>query len=154
MNMQMQILFVVLLAAIALILLIKRFSSGRYGTLRPSLGATTSYLAFRVDPTMAYYRSGSDLYPNAIIGVNRSWTLDSDLWKPMEMDSKTLQGLVESMKGVGIGSGIIPYGYEIFDNREEKIGDWFSLPGQKVTIWIKGEKRFQLSTPENLYSQK
>ena len=149
--MTMQILFVILLAAIALIILIKRFSSGRYGSLRPSLETTASYVAFRVNPEMAYYLSGSDVYPNAIIGINRSWTLDTDLWKPLAMDSNTLKGLIENMKAVGLGSGIIPYGYEIFDDRTGKIGDWFSLPGQNVTVWLRGENRFQLSTPGNLY---
>jgi hypothetical protein len=152
--MNMQILIIILLAAIALIILIRRFSSGRYGSLRPSLETTNAYLSFQVNPGMKYYLSGSDVYPNAIIGINRSWTLESDLWKPIEIDSKTLKGLIENMKSVGLGSGVIPYGYEIFDDREGKIGDWFSLPGQNVTVWLRGENRFELSTPENLYSQK
>jgi hypothetical protein len=29
-----------------------------------------------------------------------------------------------------------------------KIGDWLSLPGQNVTVWLKGEKHVQILTPE------
>jgi hypothetical protein len=145
--MNMQILIIILLAVIALIMLIRRFSRGRYGSLRPSLGTTNAYLSFQVNPGMKYY-------PNAIIGIERGWTLESDLWKPLEMDSKILKGLIFNMKAVGLGSGVIPYGYEIFDDREGKIGDWFSLPGQNVTVWLRGENRFELSTPENPHSQK
>jgi hypothetical protein len=152
--MNMQILSVILLAAIALIILVRRFSSVRYGSLRPNLGTTNAYLSFQVNPEMAYYLSGSDVYPNAIIAINRSWTLESDLWKPLEMDSKTLKELIFNMKSQGLGQGTIPYGFEIIDDREGKIGDWFSLPGQNVTVWLRGENRFELSTPENLYSQK
>jgi hypothetical protein len=150
--MNMQILIIILLAAVVLFILIKKFSSGHYGSLRPSLETTNAYLSFQVNPGMKYYLSGSDVYPNAIIGIERAWILESDLWKPLEMDSKTLKGLIENMKAVGLGSGVIPYGYEIFDDREGKIGDWFSLPGQNVTVWIRGENRFKLSTPENLHS--
>jgi hypothetical protein len=152
--MNMQILFVILLAAIALFMLVKRFSGGRYGSLRPSLGTTNACLSFQVNPGMKYYLSGSDVYPNAIIGIERAWILESDLWKPLAIDSKTFKGLIENMKAVGLGSGVIPYGYEIFDDREGKIGDWFSLPGQNITVWLRGENRFELSTPENLYPQK
>ena len=152
--MNMQILFVILLAAVALFVLIRRFSRGRYGSLRPSIETTNAYLSFQVNPGIKYYLSGSGVYPNAIIGIERAWIPESDLWKPLEMDSKALKELIENMKAVGLGSGVIPYGYEIFDDREGKIGDWFSLPGQRIKVWIKGENRFELSIPENLYSQK
>ena len=152
--MNMQVLIIILLAAIALIILIRRFASGRYGSLRPSLETTNAYLSFQVNPGMKYYLSGSDVYPNALIGIERVWTLESDLWKPLDLDPKTLKELIFNLKSQGLGSGVIPYGYEIFDDREGKIGDWFSLPGQNVTVWLRGENRFELSTPENLYSQK
>jgi len=58
------------------------------------------------------------------------------------------------MKAVWLESGGTPYGYGTFDDREGKIGDWFSLPGQNFMVWAKGKKRFELSTPGNLYSQK
>jgi len=150
--MNMQILIIIMLVAVALIILVQKFSRGRYGSLRPSLETTKAYISFRVDPEMAYYLSGSDVYPNAIIGINRSWTLQYDLWKPLDIDSKALMGLVENMKTLGLGSGVIPYGYEIFDDKAEKIGDWFSLPGQNTTVWIKEENQFQLSVPGNVYS--
>jgi hypothetical protein len=151
--MTVQILIIILMAAIALTILIKRFSGKRYGSLRPSMETTNSYLTFRVNSSMTYYLSGSDVYPNAIIGISKSWSLQSELWKPLEMDQKALKELVENMKTLGVGSGVIPYGYEIFDDREGKIGDWFSLPGQNITVWLRGDNRFGLSTPKNLYSQ-
>lgn len=152
--MNIEILIIILLAAVAVIVLVQRFSRNRYGNLRPSMETTGSYLAFRVDPSLAYYLSGSDVYPNAIIGIDPSWTLQSDLWKPLEMDSIKLKDLVENMKTQGMGAGVLPYGFEIFDDRGGKIGNWFSLSGQNVTIWIRGENKFEMSTPENLYSQR
>lgn len=152
--MSIELLIVILLAAIALITLVRRFSSNRYGIFRPSMETTQSYLAFRFDPALSYRISGSDVYPNAIIGVEPAWTLKSDLWKPVAMDGQKMRELVENMKSLGVGSGVLPYGYELFDDREVKIGNWFSLPGQNVTIWIRGEKEFELSTPDNLYGQK
>jgi hypothetical protein len=147
--MDMKILFGILLAAVALIMIIKRFSSGRYGSLRPSLETTTAYLSFQVDPGMKYYLSGPDLYPHAIIGIEKAWTLESDLWKPLELDPKKLKELIFNIKSQGLGTGVLPYGYEIFDDRGGKIGNWFALPGQNITIWLRGENRVELSTPEN-----
>lgn len=147
--MDMKILFVITLAVIVLIILIKRFSRGRYGSLRPSLETTDAYLSFQVDPGMRYYLSGSDLYPNAIIGIRKAWTLESDLWKPVDLDPKMLKELIFNIKSKWMGAGVMPGGYEIFDDREEKIGGWFSLPGQNITVWIRGENRVELSTPES-----
>jgi hypothetical protein len=152
--MDVQLFFVVLLAAVALTILVKRFFGGRYGNLRPSMETTNAYLSAQVDPEVRYHLSGSDLYPGAIIGIGKEWTLESDLWKPLEIDRRRLGELIFNMKSQGMGSGVLPYGHEIFDDRGEKIGSLFSLPGQNVTIWIKGEKRVQISTPEPPSMQK
>jgi hypothetical protein len=145
--MDMQILFMILLAVVVLIILIKRFSRGRYGSLRPSPETMNAYLSFQVDPGMRYYLSGSDLYPNAIIGIGKAWTLESDLWKPLDLDPNKLKELIFNIRSQGLGAGVMPGGYEIFDDRGGKIGDWFSLPGQNVTVWLRGENRVELSTP-------
>lgn len=145
--MDMQMLIVILLAAVVLIVLIKTFSGGRYGSLRPSMETTNAYLSSQVDPEMRYYLSGSDLYPNAIIGIGKAWTLETGLWKPLELDQKRLGELIFNIKSQGVGAGVLPYGHEIFDDRGEKIGNWFSLPGENVTVWHRGENRVALSTP-------
>jgi hypothetical protein len=146
--MDTQILFLILLAVVVLTLLFKRFSRGRYGSLRPSPETMTAYLSFRVDPGMRYYLSGSDLYPNAIIGIRTEWTLESDLWKPLDLDPKKLKEIIFNIKSQVMGAGVMPDGYEILDDRNGKIGDWFSLPGQNVTVWLRGDNRLELSTPE------
>lgn len=145
--MDAHILFVILLAVVVLTLLLRRFSRGRYGSLRPSLKMTNSYLSFQVDPGMRYYLSGSDLYPNAIIGIRKTWTLESDLWKPVDLDPKKLKEIIFNVTSQLMGAGVMPDGYEILDDRNGKIGDWFSLPGQNVTVWLRGDNRVELSTP-------
>lgn len=147
--MDIQLFIVILLIAVvmALALVIKNFSGGRHGSLRPNLETTSAYLSAQVDPEMRYYLSGSDLYPNAIIGIQKAWALESDLWKPVDLDPNKLKEMIFNIKSQGMGTGVIPGGYEILDDRGGKIGDWFSLPGQNVTVWIRGENRVELSTP-------
>jgi hypothetical protein len=145
--MDMQLFIVILLIGVLMVVLIKNFSRGRYGSLRPNLQTTNAYLSAQVDPGMRYYLSGPDLYPNAIIGIGKEWALESDLWKPVDLESNKLKELIFNIKSQGMGSGSNPYGYEIFDDRGGKIGDWFSLPGQNITVWIRGENRVELSTP-------
>ena len=152
--MDMQILFLILLAAIAVIILVKRFSGGRYGTLRPSMETTNAYLSARVEPGMKYYLTGSDLYPAAIIGIVKAWTLESDLWKPLDLDPERLRELIFNIKSQGIGTGVLPYGHEIYDDREEKIGNWFSLPGQNTYGLDQGRKaRADLDAASPLHAE-
>ena len=64
-----------------LIILLWRLSSGAYGKLSPSNELTISYKSYHVDPDSNYYISGSDDFPAAVIGIEKSLTLDADLWK-------------------------------------------------------------------------
>lgn len=131
----------------ALILALWRFSSGRYGELRPSREVTEAYAACQVDPDKTYFSSGSDVYPNALIGIDKSWTLESDLWKKRELTEKEMKELVMNMQSrvmERIGS---LQGFDIVDDRGWKIGDWYSVPGLSISVEVMGEKRVVIATP-------
>ena len=146
--MEIQVLIALVIIVIVLITIaIWRQAGARYGKIRPSGDVSEAYGRFRVDPDLNYYISGSDVYPNAIIGIDKAWTLESDLWKKNDLDSQRMKELVENMRAKSAERTLTLHGFDIFDNRGRKIGDWFSIMGIIMTVEIKGEKRVIVHTP-------
>ena len=145
--MDIQILIALGIIAIFLItIVIWRFGE-RYGKIRPSRDVTEAYDRFRVDPNLHYYISGSDVYPNAIIGIDKAWIMESDLWKKKDLSSQDMKELVQNMRAKSAERILTLHGFDIFDNRGRKIGDWFSIMGVIMTVEIRGEKRVIVHTP-------
>ena len=145
-DMDIQILIVVGIIVIALVIVVWR-AGAIYGKIRPSREVTTAYECFTVDPNLNYYISGSDTYPNAIIGIDKTWTLESDLWKKKDFISQSMKELVENMRAKSAEQTLTLHGFDIFDNRGRKIGDWFSIMGIIMTVEITGERRVIVHTP-------
>ena len=135
------------IVAAALLAIIVSRVRGPYGKIRPSQDVTEAYEYFRVNPDQRYYISGSDVYPNAIIGIDKAWTLESDLWKSRELDSSGLKELVSNMRSKGWESNATLYGFTICDNRGSIIGDLFCLPGLHMPVRIRGAYRVVIDTP-------
>lgn len=133
-------------AAAAMVLYLRRIG-GRYGKIRPSSDVTDAYERFQADPNRNYYISGSDACPSAIIGIDKAWTLESDLWKARDLDAQDLKELVQSMQSRAMELNTTLHGFDIYDHRGRKIGDWFSILGFHVTVKMAGEGRVIISTP-------
>ena len=145
--MNLQVVLALFAVAVALVLAAWRFSGGPYGKLRPSGEATAAYEAFRVRPDLTHYISGSDAHPNALMGIDASWTLASDLWKKRELTPEGMKDLVQGMQAKALERLSPLQGFDILDHRDRQIGTWFSLPGLHVTIRILEENRVEISTP-------
>jgi len=145
--MDKQILIIALAVAAALILAVWRFSDGRYGKLRPSPEAAAAWESFRVDPGKTYYLSGSAVYPNALMGIDKAFELESDLWKRREMTTAGMKELVGNMRARALEQGTLMHGFDILDEKERKIGEWYSLPGLSIVIRTTGENRISITTP-------
>jgi hypothetical protein len=135
------------IVAAALFALIMSRIGDRYGKIRPSRDATEAYENFRVNPQFRYYISGSDAYPGAIIGIDKAWTLESDLWKKRDLDTWELKDLVRQMQSRGAESSTMLHGFAIHDNRGRIIGDRFSLPDLHMPVRIVGAYRVVVDTP-------
>jgi len=143
--MDIKIIIMILAAAVVLFLVAWSLSQGRYGELRLSKEATDAFETFKIDPGMNYYISGSDVCPNAIIGIYQSRTLETDLWTKRDLTGEGMKQLVGNMRSRAIDRFL--QGFDILDDRGAKIGEWYSLPGISITIWIKGIDRISISTP-------
>lgn len=129
------------------VLAVWRFAGWNYGRLSPSDGITADFKAYRVNPDCHYFISGSDDFPNAIMGLNKPLTLDSDLWKRIEPAPANIRNLVDNMGMRAAEGNQFLQGYDILDDNGHRVGSWFSLPGLDIMIKKTGDNRFAVTTP-------
>ena len=106
-----------------------------YGRFVIDKDVTARFEAYRVDPGLVYYISGSDNLPNAIVGISRAYTLQSELWKRRDLDEDTLKDLVGAMahRVLATGSGL--HGFRVEAPGGDTVGVWFSV--MKGTTFVK-----------------
>jgi len=122
--------------------------SGKYGTIVPNKDVTESFENYQVSPNLNYYISGSDVYPNAIIGIDKSYTLDSNLWKEVEFTPETLKNLVGDMNAKVTELNETLHGFNILDNKGNNIGDWYSILSARTSVKMEEDNRIIIITPD------
>lgn len=145
--MDIKVLAAIGILVITFIVIIKWRSAATYGVIRPSKDVTEAYERFIVDTKLNYFTSGPDAYPNAVIGIDKTWSLETDLWKKRDLNYEIMKGLVLNMRSKELEHNMMLHGFDIFDNRERKIGNWFSIMGLTMTVKITGERKVIVYTP-------
>ena len=118
-----------------------------YGKIEPNSEITYSIERYQVDPDLNYYISGSTSVPNAIIGVKKSFTLDSDLWKKIEMTPDVIKNLVSNMQQRATGFSGRLQGFFLLDNKGRQLGIFYSLSDVNTFVKMKDEKTVIINTP-------
>lgn len=114
-------------AAILIILMLCLGCAGAfqgYGRFQPDDATAEAFLQDQVNPSYAYFYSGSDAIPNAIMGVDRKYTLQSSVWKPVDLTPARLKTWVGLMGNQG--QELPPAGQAIMDSQGNQVGAWFS----------------------------
>ena len=121
-----------------------------YGRITPDGDAREAFEKYQVNPKYNYYISGSDVYPNAIIGLDKAYTLEPVLWKPVEMTPEKMRELVEAMqhKVKSITWRLILYGFAVYDDKGKQIGIWYSLPDAKTSVQMIDDHTVRVVTPD------
>ena len=121
-----------------------------YGSFSPSTDVTQAFDRYQIDSNLNYYLCGSETDPDAIIGIDKKYTLDSDLWQPIEVTPKAFRRLVSDMQrehGNVLGANHI--GFAILDDMGMQIGVWYSaLNATDANSFIKmeGNKKVHVQT--------
>jgi hypothetical protein len=118
-----------------------------YGSLVPRNDVTQAFDNYRMDPDRNYYFSGAEAWPDAIIGVNKAYALDSTLWSKVEATPEVFKNLVAGMKSRPLSTAL--HGYAILDNQGRQIGVWYSMFGVRGYVKMKGERTVEIATPIN-----
>ena len=118
-----------------------------YGTLIPDQIAEKNFETYQVNPDMNYYFSGAEAWPDAIIGVNKTYTLGNSLWTKMATTPEVFKNFVSGMKSRPDSPD--PRGYAILDDKGKKIGVWYSIFGVRGYVKMEGENTVDIATPIN-----
>jgi hypothetical protein len=118
------------------------------GTLKESNDITRKYRSLTIDPNYSYYWSGTELNPDAIMGIDKKLTVQSKFWHQVDLDKKQLEywviwgdrqfpedGFSRRYMGRYMGAYIL-------DSEGNVVGDWYSkkdwgifeFPGNNVII--------------------
>ncbi|MBA4397652.1 MAG: hypothetical protein C0394_09775 [Syntrophus sp. (in: bacteria)] len=119
----------------------------RYGSLRVSESATRAYEQYELDPDLKYYISGPDVYPRAVIGIDRRLLLDSDLWKQREFDRGAFRETVLNMQSRALSTMQLLHGFEILDQQGRRVGTWFSTLDTRTTVKMLADNRVRVDPP-------
>lgn len=98
-----------------------------YGAILPDRSAAGAFEAFQINPNYNYYTSGSDIYPNALIGLDKKFRLEPDLWKKIEASPKEFKELISQMQTKALSIGQVQHGFVILDDKQRPIGAWYSI---------------------------
>jgi len=120
-----------------------------YGRILPSEEANRDLEGNVVHPEIRYYISGSDLYPNALMGLHRDYRLDREtLWKEVAMTPGKLREIVGFMKAKAREYGQFPRGFDLIDTGGKKIGFWYSIFTARTFLRFEEDGTVMILTPE------
>ena len=118
---------------------------GNFGTLKPSREVDQIFQKHQVLPEYKYYISGSVTKPQAIIGIDRNYTLDTRLWQAAEnLTSEQLKKWVDQM--LGFRPATRTFGAQILGPNGEPVGIWYS-PYNDTTVAVQADNRIKVVPP-------
>ena len=120
-----------------------------YGRINPSNETTRAFESYQVNAEFRYYISGSDLYPNALMGLHRDYRLDPEtLWKEVTMTPAKMKEIVEYMKTKAAEYRLFQYGFEMSDDKGRPIGVWYSILTARTFLRMQENGTVRIDTPE------
>jgi hypothetical protein len=122
--------------------------SKKLGTIRESPEITKKYRSLTIDSDYNYFYSGTELQPNAIMGIDKTYTVQSKFWHQVELTEEQLEYWVKwgdrQSSDEGFSTRYLGryQGAYIVDPQGQVIGDWYSkkdqgifeFPGSNVVI--------------------
>jgi hypothetical protein len=128
-----------------------------YGKIQPNSDVTAAFENYIIKPELNYYISGVESEPNVIIGIDKRYTLVSDLWKyrtftqPMPLrgipQKGTLRYYVEGMNTKASRFTTTLQGFDIIDNQGNDIGDWYSILIAPTSVKMLGNNKISIAPP-------
>ena len=117
-----------------------------YGRFNPSDDVKRAFSNYQVNEDFRYYISGSDLYPNTLMGLSRSYRLDPrTLWREVPMTMEKMKEIVQHMNTRDMIRPLM--GFELLDNNDRPIGVWYSLVEAKTFLRIQEDGTVRIDTP-------
>ncbi|MFH1080804.1 MAG: hypothetical protein V1766_11215 [Pseudomonadota bacterium] len=104
------------------------------GAVNPDQSVTRAFETFQINPDYNYYYSGPDIYPNALVGLDKKYKIEPDLWKKMEPTPKNFKDVISQMQSKALSIGLFQHGFAILDDKGRPIGVWYSILSATTTV--------------------
>lgn len=144
----MKKLLLVLLYISILGLLTNCAGFANYGTVKRDVSVTEKFKSSEIDPRYNYFYFGKEERPFSIMGIDRSYTVESKFWYPIELTKEQLQRWIIAFEAkqiyqTGSGAAKATYrGSEILNPQGEPAGVIYSMlhwivitfPGDSVVV--------------------
>ena len=140
-------LIIVLALCIGFIVFFMSRSGDPYGKLKPSESATANLQSHREAPDLEYYYSGAESHPLAIIGVEKKFRFGSAKHWMRIGAGQELKRLIEGMQSRALQLNQNLRGFEMVDQRGERIGEWYSITGIQPVIKRTGTDSVEVWPP-------
>lgn len=125
-----------------------------YGAINPDRSVTQAFETFQINPNYNYYYSGSDVYPNALIGLDKKFKIEPDLWKKLEPAPKAFKDLITQMQSKALSLGQFQHGFAILDDNGRPIGAWYSILRAATTVKMMDDQTILIYQPPlNTYTK-
>ena len=139
------LLFLVLLSITACI------SLKNYGKFVPDADVTAAFNKAEISPDLNYYITGSDIYPRSVLGLNKAYILDSNLWKEVEFKTEELKQLTSRMQIRAMQCRRSQFGFAILDDQGKQIGIWYSILVPGISIKMLADQKVIIYPPNDSY---
>ncbi|MFC1516574.1 hypothetical protein ACFL7E_07445 [Thermodesulfobacteriota bacterium] len=119
--------------------------TNKFGRIQPSGEVTRMFETYQIFPDHKYYYSGSDGKPRGIIGIHNNYTLNSKLWKPVDLTPEQLRNWINFILS-DITVSANNYGALILDSNGNQVGVWYSL-WRPSTVKMENDNSIIVHTP-------
>lgn len=120
-----------------------------YGRIDASNEATAAFQRYEVNPNYRYYISGSDLHPNALIGLDKKHRIDPrTLWREVEMTPVRMKEIVDQMGVRAARYFDQQYGFEMRDPEGRQLGLWYSILYATTFVRMNDDGTVWINTPD------
>jgi len=122
--------------------------TANYGTVKRDTSVTEKFKSFEINPNYNYFYFGKEERPFSILGIERSYTVESKFWYPIELNKEQLQRWIIAFEARQVyqtadGATKVNYrGSMILNPQGGSAGviysmlDWFvvTFPGDNVVV--------------------
>ena len=122
-----------------------------YGKFVPNADVTAAFNKGETNPDFNYFISGSDIYPRSILGLNKAYGFNSNLWKKVELTPEEQRELTVRMQQRAMdccGQG--QFGFAVLDNKGKQIGIWYSILVPGISIKVLDDRNVIIYPPNDI----
>lgn len=119
--------------------------SAQYGRLEHSRELTRAFRSGHVFSGYLYYYSGYEQVPTGIIGIQERYSLNSRIWREIDLTDIQLRQMVARMARI---YNVSPRGSWILDADGRRVGIWYSARYQ-TTVRLNPDHQITVVSPES-----